>query len=1151
MRRIDERVPDVTLRPTASPTDQFVAPASAESMVGPAPAVGRAPEGPTRGPNEQQQFAQAMSKYGPLMIFSPALGSLLKGMQDLADPIIKNSIETQAMQGKLMVENSQKTFSDLVASGQLSEADNPWKIWSAKKASGTLHANRYNRLVAVAYEDWLAKNPDADEMAIEGFLQEQSGLYLNQNNVRDNTEMLSFHTGRRQSHQQLTTKHVSNVNKRRTKLITDAAQVSLTNVVSELNNATQESLVANTVTDIFSTQAREKAFGEIHKTIDELSQIMPRSEANKLVYKQLALAATSTDFRSPELTSVLESIPTNLENENATMSGTEWGRAILEETKQKRAAADNSLSETDKDKLLTQWQKGVRDFGQFQNYATNILGLSSTSYQQVRQWYNSQSAAAVGLSKTEQSALEGVTYAHFTPDMTAPEFADVLRERTDFDEDKIKALTGPASFNQIRKSRYPDGGLTVNEQESINTLGNYLVKAENGTLTMPNDALQAQARIDEHANNILDQYAEQWKEPDNWRDLPPSPRMKELSDTVNASKRRAMVLFDSIQKYGKESTLTQAELIDMHNRLEKKDFPNANLRKVMNLSDFRDFMSEYIPDASGEKIRSEYGIYLKNTGSGITLTKTQNKNNIEETLAQSIATVIAGGRQPGDLIGADTTELEEYLNSRAHTSHPYTYTIRGDELIATSGLGDHEFTGSVQDYVNEGRQIAADNAFDGKALNPKTVNGINEGLKIYKQFGSLPTKIQNEWGLRGDLKITSGMFIAREGDFNTTESAAVDKAVASYERLRREQGEEFDHNAALTDSIDALNIPKEDTKAAVRAVVEKELQFVSEFNHQLSIYRQAAALDATSALSESTPEKTHLVALVERIRGSGDRALIEGFTSSALNAQGNMLNARQVRSVIRHIRTRDASPGQEVTVRAETRSRFAGWVVGESKDPIFDENTWLQNQYVNGAQVTDEIAHIARYIASNDWGKPQWQQAMNDAGDVIELTDRNKYFMRRDLGAASVVFQSQTIANDYFDYSQHSAILNDKNNQSSLFQYDTKTFTENLNNVINKSTSFERASFAKLAGEHNPDLAEEKPEVIEGWLKAGGLSVVPRYRHPESPTPGASPIAFTVLTENTGGGQMRRELFTAPPEVFFPVLWDSKAFTRELKRQAK
>ena len=489
MRRIDERVPDVTLRPTASPTDQFVAPASAESMVGPAPAVGRAPEGPTRGPNEQQQFAQAMSKYGPLMIFSPALGSLLKGMQDLADPIIKNSIETQAMQGKLMVENSQKTFADLVASGEISEADNPWKIWSAKKASGTLHANRYNRLVAVAYEDWLAKNPDADEMAIEGFLQEQSGLYLNQNNVRDNTEMLSFHTGRRQSHQQVTAKHVSHVNQRRTEKINQAFIVDTINLAEGARELeAQLSFVKQSIDPSikdpgfkrFSDAAQEKVntseneyLGKWQALLDEQTKIYGNVKANEKVFTQLTALASDPETRSPLLLKVIEKI----ESGGAPYASTEKGRAILTRARPAIDKASITLSQKEQDiiarfviespskgldNLLEQLKIGGLD-------TNNLLVRNSVLNQ-----FSSNVNAAAQTNAAQKTAIS--EYAKSIEGGKVPSYDDwqelwtaggTLSVNTGATAQQRSLLSSRASYESFVRSNYPHGTMPSDLQEMV------------------------------------------------------------------------------------------------------------------------------------------------------------------------------------------------------------------------------------------------------------------------------------------------------------------------------------------------------------------------------------------------------------------------------------------------------------------------------------------------------------------------------------------------------------------------------------------------------------------------------------------------------------------------------------------------------------
>lgn len=143
----------------------------------------RQPAGAPLGPNENQQISAALEKYGPLMPFTPKLEELHKGMQDFADPQIKNAIEGNALAGRVLVENSKKTFAELQSSGEIEPNANPWLIHGAKQAEGVMLGDKYKTQLQSYYNEWrLTQDPNTmDQAAWEAEAAKFKGNFIQTN----------------------------------------------------------------------------------------------------------------------------------------------------------------------------------------------------------------------------------------------------------------------------------------------------------------------------------------------------------------------------------------------------------------------------------------------------------------------------------------------------------------------------------------------------------------------------------------------------------------------------------------------------------------------------------------------------------------------------------------------------------------------------------------------------------------------------------------------------------------------------------------------------------------------------------------------------------------------------------------------------------
>jgi len=236
-KRVEEPA-NIQLNPAASPVNRFITPGGQAPT---APATSMAPAPPPTGPNANQQLASALTRYGDqLASFSPRLDVLQKGLEQAFNPMIQQRNEQAVAAGEAMVLESQKTMAQLVADGEIDVEESPWLIYGARKASGYLQAQAWERHVNLRYDEMITKDPAMTELQWDKAYREMHAEYISSNKMTDPLEVQVFTSSARASKQRTDAKHVSHAAKHRKNLLNQETMTSISSLASTVKERRDE-----------------------------------------------------------------------------------------------------------------------------------------------------------------------------------------------------------------------------------------------------------------------------------------------------------------------------------------------------------------------------------------------------------------------------------------------------------------------------------------------------------------------------------------------------------------------------------------------------------------------------------------------------------------------------------------------------------------------------------------------------------------------------------------------------------------------------------------------------------------------------------------------------------------------------------------------
>lgn len=199
-----------TLGTFAQPTSTFVAPVDAQKTV---------------TPLDQKAIRDTYA-------FAESFGELSQSMVKVASTIKSDMNAESFQEGIRKVNESRKTFKDLVVSGQIAPHENPWLTVGAQKASGVLEASQAELQIRDEYNRAIANNPELlkDNMffdsLVSSFVQNKKAQIGDMGYLSD-----SFFETFNPSMLKLASENAANVGKYKQQKIVDSMKVQVNEVL--------------------------------------------------------------------------------------------------------------------------------------------------------------------------------------------------------------------------------------------------------------------------------------------------------------------------------------------------------------------------------------------------------------------------------------------------------------------------------------------------------------------------------------------------------------------------------------------------------------------------------------------------------------------------------------------------------------------------------------------------------------------------------------------------------------------------------------------------------------------------------------------------------------------------------------------------------
>ena len=465
------------LSPMATPVSRMITPAE-NAPQGPMPEGGPAPR--PVGPTAQQQYADALNRYGnQLTQFSPSLAAmqqLRKGMYDLGNPIVENNIKSQQDNARLLVEKSQKSFSELVASGEISKHDNPWFLSEAKLASGRMQARRYVAGLSNSYDSyWEANKQELDEQAFPVWHEQHKSGWVQSARISDPDELAAFHQAVSPYIMQQESVHLKRVQKYRSDQIDLDLSMGVeelgVNYSSELNRIENEGPREPVLDPIrrfaANSNAKANALAATEKMVQGAARHMGLTEANRTVAKLIVGQMTNANTYSPIYKYILDNLPTT---DGATLGDTAYVKSLLRNNDTEIRVASSSL--TDNQKL--DWVEFVTKNGRMSsedmmahfenNFSDDPVLVAQTNAQlpQMRSVYNahlgkvSPERQAILNEQMNKRRVEGTVPSTIEEFHEMPEFRELLDSATG-DQALINELRSPGYYDKMRRDYFDRG----------------------------------------------------------------------------------------------------------------------------------------------------------------------------------------------------------------------------------------------------------------------------------------------------------------------------------------------------------------------------------------------------------------------------------------------------------------------------------------------------------------------------------------------------------------------------------------------------------------------------------------------------------------------------------------------------------------------
>lgn len=241
--------------------------------------------------------------------------------------------------GRDMVNQSQKSYMDLVRSGEISPAENPWMAVGAQEASGTVQGMKARAQFAALYEQKSREDPKFFESS-DSFNALASSYAQEMNNVMGDAAYMS------RSFYEAFNPYIASMSmKHEEKIVEDRRNKMLIGVSAE---------VAKTVQDLGSQDPiiRETAASVLQERMDHMGQVgLGFQETNRAVIDNLVALMTTSD--EPEKA---EKLLNSLKSGTDLLSNTDYAKAVIFQNQGKIEANRNRMTAAESRQFYEWWQ---------------------------------------------------------------------------------------------------------------------------------------------------------------------------------------------------------------------------------------------------------------------------------------------------------------------------------------------------------------------------------------------------------------------------------------------------------------------------------------------------------------------------------------------------------------------------------------------------------------------------------------------------------------------------------------------------------------------------------------------------------------------------------------------------------------------------